>query len=110
MYKQCSKCKGRGYIGRDDCEACHGNGFHYTPPREPLAWIDDRWHCQGEAIHAGNLLEMNCPDESWILVRIESGNHGKNLIAFHSVHGQLFTRAIDPKIDDLRWPETTQRT
>jgi hypothetical protein len=96
MYRKCKACDGRGFIGRDDCASCYGNGFHYTPPRQPLEWIDDRWHCQGQGIHAGECLELHCPDETWLLVRIESSNRGQSLIAFATVHGQVFTRAIDP--------------
>lgn len=105
MYRKCTNCQGRGYIGRDDCESCHGNGFHYRLPNQPLEWIDDRWHCQGEGVHAGNCLELHCPDETWLVVRIESADSGRKLVAFANVHGHTFTRPIDPKVDELRWPQ-----
>jgi len=103
MYRKCSKCQCRGFVGREDCDACRGNGFFYTSPKEPLAWIDDRWHCQGQGIHAGECLELHCPDETWLTVRIESEDHGRKLFAYANVHGHTFTRAIDPKVDELRW-------
>jgi hypothetical protein len=37
-----------------------------------LKWIDDRWHCDGRPIHAGDGMEMQFPDGTWLHVRIES--------------------------------------
>jgi hypothetical protein len=28
----------------------------------PLEMIDGRWHCQGQVIHAGMLMELLCPN------------------------------------------------
>lgn len=105
MYRKCKFCDGRGARGPDDCQECRANGFIFTPPKQPLKWIDDRWHCQGEGIHAGSGLELQGTDGEWFHVRIESADCGRKLIAFTSVHGHTFTRAIDPKIDEIRWPQ-----
>lgn len=69
-----------------------------------LEWIDDRWHCGGEGIHAGETLELRGRDGQWFRVRIESADRGRVLIAHIQVHGLDFTRRIEPEFDELRWP------
>jgi hypothetical protein len=92
------------------------------PPPIPLAnleWLGERWHCQGRPIHAGDFLEVYAPGVSdygeesvtfrpgtdrWLLVRIESVNQGRELVAHLDHHGLMFQHRISP-YDRLRWPE-----
>lgn len=68
-----------------------------------LVWHDDRWHCDGQGIHAGNGMELRGCDGEWFHVRIESADRGRRLIAFIDVHGFDFVHTIDPESDQLRW-------
>ena len=69
-----------------------------------LKWIEDRWHCDGRGIHAGETLELRGEDWQWFPVRIESAHRGRVLIAYVTVHGLDFTRRINEDYDELRWP------
>ena len=69
-----------------------------------LQWIDDRWHCDGRPIHAGNCLELRGDGGHWIPVRVESRDQGRELIAFYRVHGREFCSGIETDYDKLRWP------
>lgn len=69
-----------------------------------LVWQDDRWHCGGMGIHAGDVMELRGDDDLWFPVRIESFDRGRVLIAYTLVHGLDFTRRINEDYDELRWP------
>lgn len=69
-----------------------------------LVWQDDRWHCGGDGIHAGEQMELRGEDGQWFRVRIESADRGRVLIAYVRVHGLDFTRRINEDFDELRWP------
>ena len=84
--------------------ACAECGETYQKPTGNLTWEHGRWHCDGKGIHAGSGMELRGQDGSWFHVRIESSNHGRNLIAFVNVHGHSFTKLIDTDWDALRWP------
>jgi len=76
-----------------------------TEDIQPLQWIDGRWHCEGQEIHAGTCMELLCPDGHWLPVRIESMNAGQRLVAYFSYHGLEITWTLDES-DRLRWPES----
>ena len=65
-----------------------------------LTWIDSRWHCDGEPIHAGSMWQLKCPD-GWLTVRIESGDQGRILVAYADVMGREFGSRISDR-DQLR--------
>ena len=69
----------------------------------PLQWIHGRWHCEGQEIHAGNCMELLCPDGYWLPVRIESMNIGRRLVAYFSYHGLETAWTLDES-NRLRWP------
>lgn len=69
-----------------------------------LEWIGNRWHCEGKPIHAGVGMELRGTDGERFLVRIESQDCGRLLIAYHDIHGLDFRYSIDPEYDRLRWP------
>jgi hypothetical protein len=73
--------------------------------KSKLIWQDNRWHCDGEGIHAGEGMELRGDDGQWFRVRIESADRGHVLIAYLTVHGHEFSRRIDPEYDQLRWPK-----
>ena len=75
-----------------------------TSSSSPLEWIDDRWHCAGRGIHAGDCMELLGYDGKWFAVRIESADRGRRLSAFVRVHGRDFVCGIEPECDRLRWP------
>lgn len=56
--------------------------------RQPglLEWFDNRWHLDGQGIHAGESLEVRWPDGTWERVRIESQDCGRRLYA----HGMQY--------------------
>lgn len=68
-----------------------------------LQWIDDRWHCDGRGIHAGDRMELRCDGGKWLAVRVESCNRGSGLSAIIEVEGREFASTIEPEYDDLRW-------
>jgi len=75
-----------------------------------LKWIDDRWHLDGEGIHAGERMEVCWPDGVWETVRIESGNCGRRLFAYFVYHSMsLCVKVADldgnGEIRPLRWPK-----
>lgn len=68
-----------------------------------LNLIEDRWHLNGCAIHAGCLMDVHWPDGTWQAVRVESGDAGRKLFACFDYHGlELSIRVNDL---DLRWPK-----
>ncbi|HVW36350.1 MAG TPA: hypothetical protein VHB99_03555 [Pirellulales bacterium] len=69
-----------------------------------LTWQDDRWHCDGRGIHAGEMMELQGYDGKWSLVRVESSDRGRRLIAIVDVRGRQFACGIEPECDQLRWP------
>jgi hypothetical protein len=72
-----------------------------------LEWIDGRWHCDGDGIHAGVGMEVRWPDGTWQRVRIESGDSGRKLFANFDYHGMTLAVRVDPEANDpreLRWP------
>lgn len=69
-----------------------------------IEWINDRWHCDGQPIHAGVGMELRGYDKQWFRVRIESADQGRRLIAYLNVHEMQFRYPIDPEFDCLRWP------
>lgn len=69
-----------------------------------LVWQDNRWHCDGQGIHAGETMELRGDDGVWFRVRIESADSGQRLFAYAKVHGRDFTSRIWPEHDELRWP------
>jgi hypothetical protein len=70
----------------------------------PLEMIDGRWHCAGQGIHAGDYMELLCPDGFWLPVRVESMLKGQRLIAHFGCHGLEIGWTLG-EIDRLRWPE-----
>jgi len=98
------------YIGRheDDFEGQKlepGETTDVHPPQiANCQWIDDRWHLDGQPLHAGHLLEMFFPDGGWQPVRVFAADDLRcGLRVCVSFHGLLFTRGVgDAK---LRWPE-----
>ncbi len=66
-----------------------------------LKWIEDRWHNNGVPIHAGTGWALLTPGGFWLIVRIESADGGRRLIAHHDIHGFIFTREIDTRHDVL---------
>lgn len=58
-----------------------------------LQWIDNRWHCDGQPIHAGSTWELKCQNV-WIVVRVESADQGRVLIAHVDLSGREFTSRI----------------
>lgn len=72
--------------------------------REWLEWIDYRWHVDGQAIHAGNVMEIRWPDGVWEAVRIESRDSGATLVAYFEHHGEQCAIRIDDRHHRLRWP------
>jgi len=69
-----------------------------------LQWVDGRWHCAGRGIHAGDAMELLCPDRHWLPVQIESRDAGRRLIAYFTCHGLEIPWAL-VESDPLRWPE-----
>lgn len=71
-----------------------------------LEWVDDRWHLNGKAIHAGAGIEVQWPDGAWEVVRVESGDRGRKLYAMGiSYHGVYLSIRIDDGSYRLRWPQ-----
>jgi hypothetical protein len=68
-----------------------------------------RWQCDGRGIHAGDGMELRLPDGSWLPVRIESHNSGRELTAYASIKGRPFASRINPDHDELRWPAERRR-
>lgn len=72
-----------------------------------LEWIDGRWRLDGQGIHAGESIEVQWPDGTWELVRIESADAGRKLFAHFEYHGLLVSVRVDPDAYEplpLRWP------
>ena len=69
-----------------------------------LQWIDDRWHCEGRGIHAGDRLELLEGDDAWREVRVESQDGGRVLLACSEIDARMCERRIDPERERLRWP------
>lgn len=73
-----------------------------------LAWIDGRWHLDGEGIHAGECVEVKWPDGTWERVRIESADSGRKLFAHFDYHGLTVAVRVDPEAYNplpMRWPQ-----
>lgn len=68
-----------------------------------LAWIDGRWHCDGLPIYDVSMWWLQCSGGE-ILVRIESADQGRRLIAHYDVKGRSFTTPIMTEFDFLRSP------
>lgn len=68
-----------------------------------LQWTNDRWHCDGRGIHAGDTLELLC-NNGWLSVRVESRDCGRALVAYATIMGTEFARSIATGHDTLRWP------
>jgi hypothetical protein len=68
-----------------------------------LEWIDDRWHLDGRGIHAGCNMEVQWPDRTWEVVRIESADCGRRLYAHFDYHGQGLCVRVDDGDYTLRW-------
>ena len=69
-----------------------------------LVWQDDRWHCGGEGIHAGENLELRGEDGQWFRVRIESADRGRMLIAYTKIHGLDLAPALSrPRPQSTAW-------
>lgn len=77
-----------------------------------LEWVDDRWHLDGQGIHAGDRMEIRLPHEAniddckirWLPVRIESYDRGQGLSAHIDIGGMTFAHTIETEFDELRWP------
>lgn len=74
-------------------------------PTTKLEWRDDRWHLDGRGVHAGEQLELRGYDGQWFAVRVETSDRGRRLMAIIKLHRVYFSRVIDPRVDNLRWPE-----
>jgi hypothetical protein len=61
-----------------------------------MSWTNNRWHLDGKPIHAGDGMQMRCPDGTWINVRIESANLGKSLFAHFDYHDIGLSLRVDP--------------
>jgi hypothetical protein len=74
-------------------------------PAAPLVWDRKagRWHCDGKPIHAGANMELQFPDEEWVLVRIESHESGRILLAQVDFHCATLVYGLTHK-SRLRWP------
>lgn len=71
-----------------------------------LQWLDNRWHLEGDGIHAGTSMELQWPDGTWQRVRIESQDCGRKLFAHFNYHGAGLSVRVDPDAYDprpLRW-------
>lgn len=82
---------------------CGANGSN-VKGRNVLEWIDNRWHCDGVGIHAGQGMELR-GEKQWHRVRIESADAGQILIAYMVIDGIQFSYRIWPESDRLRWPD-----
>jgi len=71
-----------------------------------LTWIDGRYHLDGQGIHAGDGMELRFPDGTWLRVRIESAEAGRQLYA-HFAHHEMPLQARINSSDELRWPKPT---
>ena len=71
-----------------------------------LDWIDDRWHLDGQPVHAGAAMDVCWPDGTWETVRVESADRGHKLLATFDYHGLALCVRIWPDPDiEFRWPE-----
>ncbi|MDH5644468.1 MAG: hypothetical protein OEZ01_00585 [Candidatus Heimdallarchaeota archaeon] len=87
---------------------------------EGAEWTDRRWHVAGNAIHAGDGMEIRArfvlgewDDEAeahrdlgpgpWLRVRIESENQGARLVAYRTIDGLLWRCNVGPE-HEIRWP------
>lgn len=83
-----------------------------------LEWVDNRWHCAGRGIHAGDALELRAAEIQrfdsdgepmagepgpWVRVRVESSDAGRRLHAHKLVSGLAFKLEIGAA-HELRWP------
>lgn len=78
-----------------------------------LTWQDDRWHLDGRPIHAGTIMVLIGGGRSRNVIRIETTNRGRTLLAFKRFNGLDYVHTIDCDIVDgpgsLEWPTSSDR-
>ena len=81
------------------------NDDDQLPNYQGLRWVDGRWHCDGEPIHAGCAMELLVAGGRWLPVRIESRGAGRWLRCYFTADHIFRIVWVDLLASDLlRWP------
>jgi len=70
-----------------------------------LKCINDRWHLGDREIHNGTFMELQWPDGTWEIVRVECNRAENELCAHFYYHGEELVVRVDTpdSIRRLRW-------